>query len=216
MSEPRIAALVCEGQTDVPILRAVLQEVWPALEEVRCLQPELDETDRAKGPAGWSQVRTWCEAHANDLDEVLEPDLGDRIDLLVIAIDMDIAIEAGIADPSHDVGLYETSRLRDTMSEWLNTDERTNLPGAVVLSTPVRAIEAWIIAALFPKEKAVERIANPAHWLMEKGKLRKSPRDGEPWKELYIYQDTFASRVAQRLKYVRTVCAEAERTLHAV
>ena len=115
MSDARIAALVCEGQTDVPILRAAVQEAWPELEEIRCLQPELDETDRAKGPAGWSQVRAWCTAHAERLDEVLDPDLGDPIDLLVIAIDVDIAIEAKIADPPQEVGLYETSRLRDTI-----------------------------------------------------------------------------------------------------
>ena len=35
MSSPRIAALVCEGQTDVPILRAAIQAVWPEVEEVR-------------------------------------------------------------------------------------------------------------------------------------------------------------------------------------
>lgn len=57
MSEPRVAAIVCEGQTDVPILRAALQEVWPGLDDIRCLQPELDESDRAKGPAGWSLVK---------------------------------------------------------------------------------------------------------------------------------------------------------------
>src|SRR5947209_692648 len=108
MSKVRVAALVCEGQTDVPILRAALQAVWPELEEVLCLQPELDETERAKGAAGWCQVRAWCEAHAGHLEEVLDPDLGERIDLLVVAVDVDIAIEAGITDPPHGVGLYET------------------------------------------------------------------------------------------------------------
>ena len=216
MSEARIAALVCEGQTDVPILRAVLQEVWPDLEEVRCLQPELDEIDRAKGPAGWSQVKTWCEMHAGSLEEVLDPDLGDRIDLLVIAIDVDIAIEAGIADPPHSVGVYETTRLRNTMTAWLKTKERTNLPGAVVFSTPVMAVEAWIIAALFPREKTAEEIPNPARWLADRGKLRESPTDGKPWKELYRYRDDFAPRVGGKLKNVRKVCTEAERTLRAV
>lgn len=215
MSEARIAALVCEGQTDVPILRAALQTVWPELEDVRCLQPELDETDRAKGPAGWSQVKAWCQAHAGSLDEVLDPDVGDRIDLLVIAIDVDIAIEAGIADPPKRIGNYETKRLRDTMTGWLQTDQRRNLPAAVVLSTPVMAIEAWIIAALFRDEKAPERLDDPAGWLVAKGKLRHSPNDGKPWKELHLYRD-FAVIVANSLTRVRSACDEAERTLRAV
>jgi len=216
MSEVRVAALVCEGQTDVPILRAMLQEILPDLEEILCLQPELDETDRAKGPAGWSQVRAWCEANANRLDEVLDPDVGDRIDVLVIAMDVDVAVEAGIADPPHRVGVYETNRLRDTMTSWLRANGRTTLPAAIVLSTPVRAVEAWVIAALFPQETGVESILDPAAFLMGKGKLRASPSDGTPWKELYLYRDRFAPRVAQSLKRVRKVCSEADRTLKAV
>jgi hypothetical protein len=163
MSEPRIAAIVCEGQTDVPILRAALQEVWPGLDDIRCLQPELDESDRAKGPAGWSLVKAWCEANAGNLDDVLEPAVGDPIDLLVIAIDVDIAIQAGIENPPREIGLYETKRLRDTLNGWLKTKTRRNLPTAVLLSTPVMAIEAWIIAAMFPRENTPEQIADPLH-----------------------------------------------------
>jgi hypothetical protein len=215
MSEPRVAALVCEGQTDVPILRAALHEVWPELERVLCLQPELDQMERAKGPAGWTQVKAWCVAHAGSLDEVLEPDVGDRIDLLVIVMDVDVAVDAGIADPPVDVGVYETTRLRDTIAGWLRTELHRNLPPAVVLSTPVRAIEAWIIAALFPREKAPQRIEDPAAWLARKAKLRKSDRDGKPWKELHRYT-AFATAVAGRLQHVRQTCSEAHRTLRLV
>jgi len=100
-SSIRIAALVCEGQTDVPVLREVLQTLWPKLEDVRILQPELDDTGRVRpgGRSGWSEVRTWCQQNKDDIDEILHPPVGDRIDLLLLAIDMDIAIEAGIADP---------------------------------------------------------------------------------------------------------------------
>lgn len=215
MSEARVAALVCEGQTDVPILRAVLQELWPEIEEVRCLQPELDETDRAKGPAGWSQVKTWCEAYAARLDEVLNPDVGDRIDLLLVAIDVDIAVAAGMADPPRRVGLYETTRVRDTMRSWLEATPGARLPAGVLLSTPVTAIEAWIIAALFPREAGPERIGDPAGWLVTKKKLRVSPNDGKPWKELYRYTE-FAPAVAKKLKRVRKACAEADRTFLAI
>ncbi|MCC6648923.1 MAG: hypothetical protein IT374_25580 [Polyangiaceae bacterium] len=216
MSEVRTAALVCEGQTDVPVLRALLQAAWPELEDVLCLQPELDETDRAKGPAGWSQVKAWCEANAGRLDEVLDPDLGDRIDLLVIAIDVDIAIQAGIADPPRSVGVYETKRLRDTMTGWLSAKGRVALPSAIVLSTPVTAVEAWIISALFRNEASPESIKDPAQFLVEKKRLRKSPSDGKPWKELHLYRDDFAPRVAKELKRVRKVCSEADRTVRAV
>jgi hypothetical protein len=193
----------------------MIQEVWPEVEDVRCLQPELDETDRAKGPAGWSQVKTWCEAHAGRLEEVLDPDLGDPIDLLLVAIDVDIAVAAKIVNPTTDVGLYETARLRATMQGWLRTKARAGVPRALVLSSPVMAIEAWIIAALFPKERSPETIGDPATWLVQRRKLRLSPSDGKPWKELHLYR-RFAPTVAKKLGRVRKLCVEAERTLHAV
>lgn len=216
MSRPRIAAIVCEGQTDLPILRAALEAVWPELEDVRCLQPELDEMDRAKGPAGWTQVKAWCDTHAGALEDVLTPDVGDPIDLLVIAIDVDIAIEAGMTDPPRrGVGRYETTRLQDTIRGWLRKSGRSNLPPAIVVSTPVMAIEAWVLAALFPREKAPESVRDPARRLVEKKKLRNSPADGKPWKELHLYRD-FAPRVAANLKRVRSRCHEADRALRVV
>ena len=216
MSDARTAAIVCEGHTDVPILRTVIQKVWPEIENVLCLQPELDEIDRAKGPTGWSQVRAWCKAQADNLDEVLDPDLGDRIDLLVIAIDVDIAVAAGIVNPPRIVGPYEADRLRETMAGWLQPKGTKRLPGAVVLSTPVMAVEAWILAALFPREKTPESIRDPAAWLVRKGKLRPSPSDGKPWKELRLYQDEFQRKLGERFSKVRRVCAEADRTAREI
>jgi hypothetical protein len=213
MSE-HIAALVCEGQTDVPVLREVIQELWPSIAEVRALQPELDEMGRARR-AGWSEVQRWCEQHAGALEEVLDPDVGDPIDLLVVAIDVDIALAAGIADPPQEVGAYETTRLRDVIHGWLRAPGQARLPGAVVVSTPVMAIEAWVIAALYPKQRAPEQIVDPAHWLVDRKKLRASPTDGKPWKELHRYVD-FAARVAQNLGRVRRSCGEAERTSAAI
>jgi hypothetical protein len=211
MSDPRVAALVCEGQTDVPILRAIIQELWPSVDDVRSLQPELDEMGRTTGRAGWSEVRTWCEQHVDDLDDVLAPFVGDPIDLLLVVVDVDIAIEAGIADPPQAVGRYESKRLRDTLQAWLTPNRRTKLPQQVVFSTPVMAIEAWVIAAYFRRERHPEQVPEPASFLVQKKKLRSSPKDGRPWKELHRYQE-FAARIAAGLPRVRKSCPEADRT----
>ncbi|HEX7602383.1 MAG TPA: hypothetical protein VF316_12295, partial [Polyangiaceae bacterium] len=97
----------------------------------------------------------------------------------------------------------------------LDATPGARLPAPVLLSTPVTAIEAWIIAALFPREARPERIADPASWLVEKKKLRISPSDGKPWKELHRYRD-FAPTVAGKLTRVRKACAEADRTFLAI
>ena len=215
MSEPTVAALVCEGQTDVPILREMIRELWPSIELVLALQPEMDETERARGRAGWSEVKSWCKQRASQLDEVLNPFVGDRIDILLVALDLDIAIEAGIADPPQSPGPYESKRLRASMRRWLLSPGKKHLPASVVLSTPTMAIEAWVVAVLFPKQSHPESLSNPAEFLVQKHKLRPSPRDQKPWKEMHIYR-TFASQVARNLKRVRTNCPEAERTCRAI
>lgn len=215
MSRPRVAAVVCEGQTDVPVFRAIIQQVWPSVEQVLSLQPELDELGRARGPTGWSEVRSWCHQHAHDLRDVLDLPVGEAIDLLLIAMDLDIAIAAGIADSPRQTGSYECKRLRDAMVRWMNAGSRRHLPGQVVLSTPVMAIEAWVIAALFRQQRAPEAMLHPAEFLVSKRKLRRSPKDNKPWKELHLYQD-FGQRVAHNVTRVRRACPEAERTCHAI
>jgi len=217
MSSFRVAALVCEGQTDVPILREVLHTLWPDLEDVRVLQPELDDTGRVRhgGRAGWSEVKIWCEQNRNGLDEILHPLVGDPIDVLLLVIDMDIALKAGIADPPQTLGTYESQRLRQVMESWLLCPTRRRIPAEVVFSTPVMAIESWIIAALFPKQKKPEAISDPAGFLVERSRLRKSPKDGSPWKELHRYVG-FGHTVGQKLALVRKACSEADRTCNQI
>jgi hypothetical protein len=214
----RIAGVVCEGQTDFPVLEAIIFKLWPEVSEVRALQPELDDEGRARRPAGWTQVRAWCEQNADSLDELLDaPLIGDPLDLLVVAIDVDIAVDANVADPPKQVGAYETKRLHDVIRQWLQGEGRRAPPAKIVITTPVRAIEAWIIAALFPKQKGVERIANTAEFLVHKKKLRRG-RDGKPWKELHLYRGDggFGQRVARSTAHVRKACTEAERTFRAI
>lgn len=127
---------------------------------------------------------------------------------------MDIALEAGIADPPNEIGGYEAPRLRKKVKSWL-AEPPQRLPREVLISTPVLAIETWVIAALFPKQARPEAIQAPADYLLMKKKLRKSPKDGSPWKELHRYRD-FGSRVAKALTRVRRTCPEADRTCNSI
>ena len=212
MSEPRVAALVCEGQTDVPVLRAVLERMWPGI-EVRTLHPELDATGKtaAGHPTGWTAIQEWCKQNA-DLREVVEPLVGDRIDVLVIVLDVDIALEADLVPRIRNARAYDATALCRSVRRWLPTP----IPASVVIALPAMAIEAWVIAALFPREKSPEAIADPAQYLVHKKKLRISPRDGKPWKYLPAYRDVFAVAVANRLSRVRKTCAEAERACRKI
>ncbi|MGH1345245.1 MAG: hypothetical protein ACRBN8_27030 [Nannocystales bacterium] len=215
MSEPLVAGVVCEGHTDFPVLRAIVESLWPEIDDVLCLQPQLDATQKASNPAGWSEVRRWCEDHAGELDDVIESDIGDPLCVLIIAIDVDIAVQAKIANPPQDVGAYETTRLKNKIRSWCRTAQRKKIPPRVVLSTPVMAIENWVIAALFPRERRVESVEDPAGFLVNKDRLRLSPSDGKPWKELHRYQ-AFGQQVGAKLSKVRKACSEAEATCSAI
>jgi hypothetical protein len=213
MSDPEhVAAIVCEGPTDIPILEEIIRARWPEVTQIKRLHPEVDELGKPKPGAsmGWSEVKRWCESNAGSIDDVLTPLAGDAIDLLVIAMDVDIAIAAGIADPPKAVGAYETPRLCATVKGWLLPDKRKKLRKEIVIGLPAMAIEAWIIAALFPRQPRPEAIMSPAEYLASKKRLRWRKADGKPSKYLPAYI-AFAEQVADRLHKVRKVCPEADR-----
>jgi len=212
MSKRSVMGVVCEGQTDVPILRAVLQELWPGI-EVRVLQPELDQLGKSipNQPSGWTAVREWCEQNP-DLNDITNPLVGDRIDLLLIALDVDIALGAGLGPRQTPARAYDTSALCRVVKGWLQAPVPR---GLVVIAIPAMAIEAWVIAAVFPREQRPESIRDPAQYLVDRRKLRSSPRDQKPWKELWKYNE-FATQVARKLARVRSRCTEANRVCNTI
>ena len=176
----RRAAVVCEGPSDFPILEAVIGTLWPEVEHITCLQPELDDVgtplDRS---AGWSEVRAWCEENATRLHFLVSGDAGPAIDLLVIAIDVDIAIQARIIDPPKHLDAYATPRLCKTVKGWLGAPKR-RLPGPIVIGLPAMATEAWAIAALYPKAHHSSHL-RCAILSVGKGKVRHSSLRARRW-----------------------------------
>ncbi|HWO23365.1 MAG TPA: hypothetical protein VNO30_31710 [Kofleriaceae bacterium] len=171
----------------------------------RPLQPETDALDRqvAGGRSGWSEVRTWCQ-RVSSLDEYFDPDVGEPIDLLVVAVDLDIAIGAGVTKRPANLTAYDATELCKIIKSWLPEP----LPGRVVIAIPVMSTEAWILAAMFPRLTNLEAEVSPANVLVEKGKIQMG-RNG-PWKRASEYR-VFAEVVANRLKRVRAECREANR-----
>lgn len=223
----RVAAVVCEGCTDFPILEGIILELWPEVDRVLPLQPPLDELGRPTSiRRGWSAVKTWCESNAENLHQLLSSDFGDPIDLLVVALDVDIAIQAEIINPPRQ-GLtpYVAKRLCNTVKGWLTTTDR-RLPAELVIVLPAMAIEAWIIAAVIAKCERPENLAAPAMYLAEHGELELIARQPagdstrstrqRPHKDLSRYRGRFRSTVTRSLGKVRKKCVEAERFCNKV
>ena len=143
------------------------------------------------------------------LEDILRPDIGEELAVLVIALDVDIAVDAGIVDPPENETSYDASRLCEKMKEWLRAKGRRKLPPEVIIALPAMATEAWVLAALFQSEIRPERHARPAELLVARRKLRMNSR-GKPLKDISIYR-TFAVRVGAQIRRVRTRCPEADR-----
>lgn len=201
---PRVVGFVCEGSTDIVVLRRTVEAVLGDIDP-RELQPEVDELDRQRPgtPSGWSEVRAWCQ-RVESFADYFEPDVGDPLDLLVIALDLDIAIRAGLQKVPENLETYDAKALCDIVKSWLPPD----LPSAVIVAIPVMAIEAWVLAALFQRLPDPELETAPAQILVNKKKIAMG-RTG-PWKRAAEYRP-FAEAVVRKLKRVRKKCAAADR-----
>jgi hypothetical protein len=190
----------------------MIEQLWPEVTEVRTLQPEADALGKPLPgtTTGWTEVRAWCQQNGARLAELVDPDVGTRIDLLLIALDLDIAVEAGIARRWRRATPYDGTALCRTVKSWLNG----RIPGSVVIALPAMSVESWVIAALYPRERSPEAIA-PSEYLASKRKLRSSPTDGKPLKDLRTYRE-FAGSVARRLPNIRKRCPEAERACRKI
>lgn len=199
-----MVGFVCEGSTDIVVLRRVVEATLGEI-DARTLSPVTDDLDRQQPgtAAGWSQVRAWCQ-DLTSFDELFKPDLGDPFDALVIAIDLDIAIRAGLAKAHGNLAAYDATQLCALVKSWLPKP----IPGRIIIAIPVMATEAWVLAALFPRSVGIEREPDPAGMLVKRKKIKQG-RKG-PWKRVSEYR-VFAENVASKLKRVREQCFEANR-----
>lgn len=206
--------LVCEGPSDFGLFEAVVRKLWPAVSRVLPLQPLVDElTGHAQGATGWTGVKAWCQEYAGKLDLVIDPGIGPPLDLLVIAIDADIATEALAEEPRlASSSTHLPTRLRAQIKAWLDITNDVALPPAVVVSAPTMAIEAWVVAAMFPSQRAPEQLHSPAKFLVAKRLLAMdSRRPGKVQKPPQTYR-RFAAQLAAEFDRVRKRCPEARQT----
>jgi hypothetical protein len=211
-----VIGVVCEGQSDFAILSEVLYRLWPETDQVLLLQPILDSLGHAQGASGASGVKSWCAEHGEKLAAVIDQGVGPRLDLLVIALDADAAIDAGIDDPPARPSAYDASRLCTRLRSWLG-----HLPPQLLIVIPAMAIEAWIIAARYARPANPERIARPAHYLVDRKLLsldHRPKRQHKVVKPPARYRE-FGVEVAARWPRVVKRCEEArrfDRKLHRI
>lgn len=164
MSEPLRVALVAEGPTDRIVIEAAIARMLGDRSYVlRQLQPEASV---AFGPlgTGWGGVYRWCLQATQRAGGALRDDpLFATYDLLVLHLDADVAdcnySDANISEPVNDLPCAQpcpppsatTDPLRKVLLRWAG---ETSTPPRTVLCTPSKSMEAWVLMALFPNDKA--------------------------------------------------------------
>jgi hypothetical protein len=182
MSEEVRIALVAEGETDRIVIECAVQALLRGRPFVlRQIQPEESV---AFGPigTGWGGVYRWCKQAAAEAGGHLRNDpLFRNFHLLILHLDADVAgktyADLAVEEVPNDLPCEQpcpppsatTNEMRKVMLRWAG---ETLTPETVVLCTPSKATEAWVIAALFADEAivngdspAVECHPDPATWL---------------------------------------------------
>jgi len=208
-------AIVTEGPSDFLVLRSVLLRLLPE-SEVVAIQPEVPlaaypEFRAAAGGSylgsGWRGVRSWCQRYGgDDLELFLGAVVGDRYDALVIHVDASMAHNLGIEElPCPPVSATTEPLRQIVVREWLALETK---PEYLLLATPSKSTDAWVLAAYTPDHPNVECDFSVERILAKKHKL--PVRNGQVKKTRSLYEP-LAEQVGQDLTNVRRACSEADR-----
>ena len=171
-SAVRIAAAV-EGTTDAIALEAILSAVFPDTEfEFQTLQPEgslaFDSDLFSETGYGLSGVYRWIGQAIQEGDgSISDCSALNNNDLLIIQVDADVAHKtyqsAHIRNaPRNDLPCDQacppasaaTNALQAVILNWLGEHA---CPKKVVLCTPSKSIDTWVLAAVCPGNRVVRR-----------------------------------------------------------
>ena len=202
MSEPLRIATVVEGPADAIVLQAILRALLPDGADFvfQTLQPKgsvaFNSASFGRVGVGWVGVYRWSQQSAREGNgSVSGSSALSCHDLLIIHVDADVAgktyASGSIQDaPSEDLPCEEpcpppqdtTNALRAVLLNWLGERE---CPPRIVLCTPSKSTEAWVIAAIWPEGNVVQRAdwecrPNPEGQLAampKRRRLKKRPSD---------------------------------------
>ena len=220
----RIAAAV-EGPTDAIALEAILSAVFPEAElEFHTVQPEGSLAFGSKPFTdtgyGWGGVYRWISQAVVEGDgSISGSSVLDFHDLLVVQLDADVAHKtyrsAGIRDAFRDdlpcdeacpPASATTNALQAVILAWLGEDA---CPEGVVLCTPSKSIDTWVLAAVCPEHRKVRSDDWECH-LNPADQLNALPRAIRFGKNVSDYRSRQVT-VAENWHAVAARLSEAER-----
>ncbi len=197
--------IVAEGKSDCLALEELLRAIHPDIDFLR-LRPDM--TLASGSPHGWRGVKAWCQQEGKRLETLLAGVTGLPIHLLVIHVDCSMAHNVGALLPCPPARATADVLREVVVRDWL---DRASLPEFVVLATPSRTTDTWVVAALDPPYSGKEPLE--CDDLAERELVRRRLlrlRDGEVKKPDARYRP-LVEMMVKDLARVCTLCTEATR-----
>jgi len=222
-------ALVAEGWTDQTVIEAAISQLLAGRSyALKLLQPEDPAASAPFGaprPFGWTGVYRWCREMVGRAGRLRDDVIFAGYDVVLLHLDADVANSTYAAAHVHDAPDQDdlpcaslvcppptttTDPLRLVLLRWAG---ETATPPRVVLCTPSKSTEAWVLAALYPQDASVvggalECFDFPANLLGAKPAGERLVRSGKKDRERY---EARKQNMANGWPQVRQVCTEAER-----
>lgn len=171
MSEPVRVAVAVEGPTDAVVIEAIVRRLLGGSDfELQVLQPETSSAFGAsaggKTGLGWPGVFRWCRQAWTEGDgRVFSSAVFQHHDVVVVHVDADVASKTygsgNIPDAPRDdlpcdrpcpPASATTNELREVVLNWLGEKE---CPDRLVLCTPSKSMDSWVVVALWPDNRTV-------------------------------------------------------------
>ena len=215
MSELRRFSVVCEGPADYYLIEATIAAILGGADFIlQRIQPPDSLYGGDAGPhgGGWKGVRSWCQKTCQQWGDIAASRTAIAGDLLIIHVDADIADDAEIncAQPCPPAEAT-VERLRTVILGWLGS---IALPNWVILCTPSKDMDAWVLTALYPQDEwssaEIECRPSPADHLRNKPEKLVRQRDGKNHKCSASYQE-IGTRMIEAWPRVIEVCRQADR-----
>lgn len=179
MSDPLRVAVAVEGPTDEIVLRAIMESVLGETEfELQTLQPEgsvaFGSARTGETGFGWVGVYRWCRQSVIEGGGSVSGSSSLAFhDVVIVQVDADVAGKTYASGEIQDPPCVDlpcerpcpppaatTDALREVVLHWLG---EPSCPSKVVLCTPSKSTESWVLAALCPDNSVVRRVDWECH-----------------------------------------------------
>jgi hypothetical protein len=220
---------VVEGPTDRLMLKAIVRAICPGEHRFFDLQPAGQSDTFGETGTGWKGVRRWCRESwkRSSLEDIVYADPSAPLDILIIQLDADIALELDLQDEIDEqiVPVYSpcppiactAQNIKQIVAVWLQIPLES-LPRQVIYAIPSQDMENWLFAALFPDDplcgksdfECIKTNRYPGYLLTLKKYNKILERDGSTVKKSVVRYRPYAPMIIPVWDNVRHICSQAE------